>query len=107
MNSQTSSRRADCPHRNPRPPNPLSYSAAGFDVKDEVTGLVWRKAPEQAAAAFTFEQALAACTAVEPVGTWRLPKRIELATLLDYARPAAFIDKNTFKVNTVRAWTSS
>ena len=89
----------------PAAPNPLKYSAAGNDVKDDVTQLTWRKAPEKGL--FTFEDAVQACVDIDGVGTYRLPKRIELASLLDYARSAPYIDTSTFQVPGVRAWTSS
>jgi len=89
-------------------PNPPSYTAAGADIAaDNVTGLVWRTSvlPSDV----TVEAAKSACAALDPAsGPWRLPKRIELVTLLDYSRTPIRIDTATFKgVKNVRAWTSS
>jgi hypothetical protein len=88
-------------------PNPLSYdTTAGPDVvTDKVTGLVWRTKLQ---VTDTFDKALAACASLESPGAWRLPKRIELVTLLDYYRGAPTIDTSVFTgVSNVRVWTSS
>ncbi len=84
-------------------PNPLTYEILnGDEVRDTVTDLVWRRAavavPSEAAAE-------AACSAL---GSWRVPKRIELVTLLDYGRGnEIFIDPVFTGVKNDVVWTSS
>ena len=85
-----------------------SLAAAGNEVNDEVTGLVWRKALEGGNALVTLEQAQEACRSIAPTGGWRVPKRIELVTLLDYGHGKPFIDENFFPgFAPTRVWTSS
>ena len=75
-------------------------------MTDGVTGLVWRRA--LAASAVPFDQAEAECAKISGGERWRLPKRIELVTLLDYGRPTKpFIRSGVFTVQNVRVWTSS
>lgn len=93
---------------------PLLYRMAGpEDVADEKTGLTWKtKAfPE----AVTQTDARSRCAQiVDPGGVkWRLPKRIELITLLDYGQtsPAPYIRRGTpgfaSDFGTPTVWTSS
>jgi hypothetical protein len=89
-------------------PNPPSYEIANDDVvTDKVTGLVWRRAvlPND----LSFADADLACRALDPTnGPWRLPKRIELVSLLDYAQDLVRIDAVAFPgVKNVLVWTSS
>lgn len=56
----------------------------GDEVKDEVTKLTWRK--QTAGNGLSYDDAVKACKAIAS-GTWRLPKRVELVTLLDFSRP--------------------
>jgi hypothetical protein len=77
----------------------------GNNLRDLVTGLVWRPAT---VAGKNFDGALAVCNGL-PEGPWRLPKRIELVTLLDFGRGASLplIDAQFSGVNKVKVWTSS
>ena len=89
---------------------PPSYTAngtgAGATISDDVTGLVWQAST--LASDFTYGDALTACKQVAPVGQWRLPKRIELVTLIDYSRgsnnPAI---SPLFGLSQDKVWTSS
>lgn len=87
-------------------PNQLSYEAVGADARrDTVTKLVWQKALTTESAGY--EQAVSACAALTANGPWRLPKRIELVTLLDFGRTTSpFIDPG-FGVAKLAVWTSS
>jgi hypothetical protein len=88
-------------------PHQLDYDAGTTDeVTDKTTGLTWRRKP--LLGDFSIEDAKAAC-AKEPNGPWRLPKRIELVTLLDYGQSAApFIDRVAFpSFPAVPVWSSS
>lgn len=71
----------------PSPPN-TSYSVTAGTVTDDRTHLVWQRA---AGAPMALAEARAACEALELEGQsdWRLPTRIELLSLVDYARSAA------------------
>lgn len=60
--------------------NVVAYEEQGERVKDRVSGLVWQKSP--AGDTVTWDDALKACS-----GSWRLPSRIELVTLLDLSTP--------------------
>lgn len=76
-------------------------------VVDSITKLTWRRAVETTQIV-TFEQADARCRDIEPKGMWRLPKRIELVTLLDYSRKGPTIDTTKFaNFPSIRVWTSS
>ncbi len=85
----------------------LDTSVAG-EVKDVVTRLVWRSSLEDNNALVPLEKADETCRNIAPTGTWRLPKRIELVTLLDYGHEKPFIDTGAFKqFANARVWTSS
>lgn len=79
---------------------------ANQTVTDTKTKLVWQQAPSQNP--LKYDDAVAACKAA-PNGPWRLPKRIELVTLLDYSHGKPFIDQTTFTgfATNATAWTSS
>lgn len=86
-------------------PNQPSYQTVGASVEDQVTRLVWRA--EFVPGDFKFAAAQTACSNL-PDGPWRLPKRIELLSLVDYAKPGTKIDATKFPgVTTSTAWTSS
>jgi hypothetical protein len=90
-------------------PRPLDYSIAsgGEEVEDRVTNLVWRRAVigNFPGDDLSEEQAFAKCK--ELVG-WRLPKRIELVTLLSHGGAKPFIDTAAFdRVPADVVWTSS
>lgn len=90
-------------------PNPMTLFVEGDTVKDDVTKLVWRRKPEADGAPRLLDDAIAACRNA-PAGPWRLPKRIELVSLLHYGNPTdvAFVDQTAFPdVPAVRFWTSS
>ena len=88
-------------------PNQLNYTVLdGNRIQDVVTGLVWRRSVLPADA--TQDEAKAACAALDPAtGPWRLPKRVELVTLLDFGRTSILIDPLFTGVKNVRVWTSS
>lgn len=89
-------------------PHALDYDTSVPDeVTDRVTHLVWRQ--KVIGSDVTLQDAQAACKAL-PGGPWRVPKRIELVTLLDYGRDTApFIDDAAFPGFGASAvvWTSS
>lgn len=75
-------------------------------VTDNKTQLVWQA--KALTGSFAFADAQAACAAIKTsAGPWRLPKRIELVTLLDYSHDAPFVDTSAFTVPALTAWTSS
>jgi hypothetical protein len=79
-------------------PNPASYapSDGGTQVVDGVTGLVWQRDPD--ARAYTWEEArrVCACLTLDGIGGWRLPSRIELASIADWSIASPSIDSNAF-----------
>jgi hypothetical protein len=84
-------------------PNVPTYTPVGDTVKDNVTGLPWKPAT---LAQSTRQQATDACEAL-PDGPWRLPKRIELVSLLDYSNASIHINAAFTGVKNVKVWTSS
>ncbi len=74
----------------PAIPNPHSYATSGDgrSVEDKVTKLTWEQAGDAGSGASTlktYDEAVAYCAALGPE-RWRVPKRIELVTLLDFTR---------------------
>ena len=89
-------------------PNPPALAIAGDEVQDGITGLAWRKALEGGSSLVKLEGAQTACRNIAPAGTWRVPKRIELVTLLDYGHEKPFISPVSFPgFAPVRVWSSS
>lgn len=65
-------------------PNPQAYTInADGTVTDNVTGLMWQRGTQSA----TWAQAPAVCKALALGGyaDWRLPTKIELASIVDYS----------------------
>jgi len=87
-------------------PHPINYNPLDTNrVEDTVTGLVWRTATLPAV---PYGAARLACNTLDPkTGPWRLPKRIELVTLLDFSRKQFLIGPVFTGVKNVRVWTSS
>jgi hypothetical protein len=102
------------PDPTPGAANAPSYAATDSGVLDQVTGLVWLTGKPLIAADGTFESAKAACDGATPAGTWRLPTRIELISLLEpvtdagVQHSAPLIDTTYFTGNqSAPVWTSS
>ena len=79
-------------------PNPASYLDLGDGtVRDQVTGLVWQRDVSQAT--YEWQQAKEYCTSLNLAnGTWRLPTRIELFSLVDFTKegPGPMLDTAAF-----------
>jgi hypothetical protein len=81
-------------------PNPASYtvSASGNQVSDNVTGLAWQRRIDSRL--YTWDDAQRACTCLSidqsGPGSWRLPSRIELASIADWTTAAPAIDSAAF-----------
>jgi hypothetical protein len=89
-------------------PNPASYTDPGDGtVKDNVTGLVWQQTVS--AETYTWEDALSYCAGLELAGTgWRVPTRIEVASIIDHTRTSPAINTTAFPCTpTGFYWTSS
>jgi len=88
-------------------PNPLLYNVVDANIiEDTVTNLAWQRSTLPADA--TLEEAKTACAKLDPqTGPWRLPKRIELVTLIDYSRSGILIDPQFTGVKNLRVWSSS
>jgi hypothetical protein len=86
-------------------PHPMAYDAGvegGSAIAyDAVTGLGWWR---QAMPATTYDDAWSAC--VNLAGTWRVPTRIELVSLIDFTRVPT-IQTATFLDAGAVTWTSS
>lgn len=92
-------------------PRPLQYDTTTNPgiVEDKVTGLVWqKKLVEDGLRDFYYPAAKSECQKIAG-GDWRLPKRIELVTLLSHGGTQPFIDRSAFAVpdNIAAVWTSS
>lgn len=84
----------------PRP----EYSVNGNEVTETgSTNLVWTKGDLGSA---TYDEAVKKCGAL-PGGGWRLPKRIELVTLLDFGRGSGPSAPSVFDTKELDYWTSS
>ena len=70
-------------------PNTASYTQMGEIVHDNVTCLDWQRSPPNVAR--THQEALAHCENLSLGGydDWRLPTRIELASIVDFTRSPA------------------
>jgi hypothetical protein len=84
--------------------NPQASSDAGA-VVDSVSGLVWRPVADAEKKEFTFDEATKLCTDAKG-GTWRLPTRIELVTLLDLGKTNPTSDP-VFRLEAQKYWTTS
>jgi hypothetical protein len=85
-------------------PNLASYTDNGNGtVTDQVTGLMWQQAVP--AGSYTWEQATAYCPTLTLAshGDWRLPKRIELVSIVDFGRSSPAID-TTYFPSTPSGW---
>jgi hypothetical protein len=78
--------------------NPASYTvnAAKTQVTDDVTGLIWQRNVDPGS--FTWDDAkqYCACLTVDGVAGWRLPSRIELASIADWTKASPAIDSVAF-----------
>lgn len=97
----------------PTAPNPIAYSISGEQVTDTLTGLTWRNAVVGAPAEpfgldRNQEAARAECAKITANGPWRLPKRIELVTLMSHGHGSPAIDTAAFaNFPQEEVWTSS
>jgi Protein of unknown function (DUF1566) len=116
---------ADCPEAFPVPnpasaglPRPLGYTDRGDgSVADNVTGLLWEKAPMPDIACpgsnvdppGTCTPAEAAAYCASKGDAWRLPTRRELMTLVDYdvTAPAPTIDAELFPGTSLQPYLTS
>jgi hypothetical protein len=91
-------------------PRPLNYEIiTPEEVEDNETRRVWRRGVigNLPGTDFSEEQAVAKCKEI-PFGPWRLPKRIELVSLLSHAAGFPTIDTTIFnRVPADVVWTSS
>jgi hypothetical protein len=79
-------------------PNPASYtvSNSGNQVTDDLTGLIWQRNVDPHSFTWDEAQRYCACATFDGVTGWRLPSRIELASIADWATSGPSIDANTF-----------
>jgi hypothetical protein len=85
-----------------------SYTASGFQVRDNVTGLSWEQYPDETL--YTWSEAKAHCNDATLAGSsdWRLPTKIELESLVDDTRTSPTINPDAFPGAPGQAyWTSS
>jgi hypothetical protein len=88
-------------------PNPARYDTRATEVVvDEVTTLMWqRRAFDETPQLLA--QELCAGLVLGGYDDWRLPARIELLSLVDFARPSPAIDGDAFPGTIGNFWTSS
>jgi len=86
-------------------PRPQKLTPLDADViRDDITGLEWRRTLTPPVIA---TQAEAECRKITTAGPWRAPKRIEAATLLDYAGTGTFYVNPLFDKVNANLWTTS
>lgn len=77
-------------------PHPAVYSISGGEVTDQVTGLIWQRAVDTTLFTWNDARQRCACATVDGHGGWRLPSRIELASLADWTVSDPAIDGDAF-----------
>jgi hypothetical protein len=85
------------------------YTVKNGTVKDNKTGLVWQQA---VMGEYSWTSAERACAGLSLGGfssDWRLPRKLELESLVDYrvAEPGPTIDSTVFLTPGGRFWTST
>ncbi len=73
-----------------------AVSTDGLTVKDKVSGLLWQRATAPSVLTVTEADAYCASLALAGCTHWRLPQRIELATLVNHQFTAPVIDPTAF-----------
>lgn len=88
------------------PDAPRSFETTRDTVHDATTDLIWERRPGKP---LTLQGAIARCDALKLGGytDWRLPKRIELESIVDYTRSDPAMDASTFTAVSSGFWTSS
>jgi hypothetical protein len=78
--------------------NPASYTvnAAQSQVTDDVTGLIWQRNVDFRTFTWVAAKQYCACLTVDNVAGWRLPSRIELASIADWTKASPAIDELAF-----------
>jgi hypothetical protein len=90
--------------------NPASYAvmSGGAQVKDNVTGLIWARNVEASLFRWADAKQYCACLTLEGVPGWRLPSRIELASIADFSTATPAIDSSAFPSTPSESfWSSS
>ncbi len=91
-------------------PNPASYAVSDSNnqVTDDVTGLTWQRTVNSNAMPWEDAKRYCACLTLDGDDGWRLPSRIELASLVDWTTASPSIDVVAFPSTTnENFWTSS
>lgn len=91
-------------------PHPASYSVSpsGSAVTDSVSGLVWQRRVPPQSLGWEDAKSYCSCLSLEGDDDWRLPSRIELASLVDWTKVSPSIDAEAFPDTTSENfWTSS
>ena len=84
--------------------HPLMLSASG-EVSDGTTGLSWQAADD--GSTYDLEHAVQRCAALEPVGTWRLPSVIELASIVNYGMNSPALDPVFVGAQSTNYWSTT
>lgn len=76
-------------------------------IRDRVTGLTWQRIPEQRS--FSWDEAKAYCELLELAGytDWRLPRRMEMVSIVDYGRRSPALKGELFGSVSGVFWSSS
>lgn len=77
-------------------PNEASYTDNGDTVTDNITGLMWEKSAP--GGDYTWDAALSYCDSLSVGGfdDWRLPTRVEMSSVMDYAKSGAKFPAEAF-----------
>jgi hypothetical protein len=88
--------------------HPYDYAAGEHTVRDRVTGLEWQR--NLSVPTYDWESALTYCAGLELAdrADWRVPTRMELMSILNYAHESPAIDEAFFPDTPLAGfWTSS
>jgi hypothetical protein len=91
-------------------PHPASYTASdtGGEVTDDVTGLVWQRGVSPSSYTWDDARQTCACSTSGGFADWRLPSRIELASIADWTTSSPAIDSVAFPATpSENFWTAS
>jgi hypothetical protein len=92
----------------PSNPRAYAYDATSETVLDLVTGLEWQRATSASTRSQADSVAYCEALVLDGKDDWRLPSRIELATIVDYEAFNPAIDTDAFTVTYPRQyWTRS
>lgn len=88
-------------------PDPQAFTTTTDVVADGVTGLIWQRTPPTGS--YIWVTASSYCSGLVLGGfeDWRLPRRVELQSIIDYTRMDPAIDTTVFRGDAGLYWTAT